>query len=214
MPTFFAAPLARLVQELAKLPGVGPKTAQRLALHLIRRPRKDIESLAEALLSAHDDIRDCSVCCNLTDDDPCAVCRDRRRDRSVIAVVEDPSDVMAMERTREYRGLYHVLHGSLSPMEGIGPDDLRLRELMARLKGGEVREIIVATNPTVEGEATAIYLARLLKPLGVTVTRIARGLPEGGDLEYVDELTLARALQGRREMSEEPEPPPAQRPRR
>ncbi|GAB6877362.1 recombination mediator RecR [Thermaerobacter litoralis] len=193
-----APAFARLIAELEKLPGIGPKTAQRLAYHLLFRPQEEVRSLAEAMVQARASVRYCSICANLTDRDPCPICRDPGRDGRVICVVEQPRDVVAMERTREFRGLYHVLHGVISPMDGVGPEQLRVRELLARLRQEPpVEEVILATNPTVEGEATALYLARLIKPLGIRVTRIARGVPEGGDLEYVDELTLTRALQGR-----------------
>ncbi|QBS37125.1 recombination protein RecR [Thermaerobacter sp. FW80] len=193
-----APAFARLIAELEKLPGIGPKTAQRLAYHLLFRPQEEVRALAEAMVRARASVRYCSVCFNLTDRDPCAVCRDPGRDARLICVVEQPRDVVAMERTREYRGRYHVLHGVISPVDGVGPEQLRVRELLARLQADPpVEEVILATNPTVEGEATALYLARLIKPLGIRVTRIARGVPEGGDLEYVDELTLTRALQGR-----------------
>ncbi|ADU50199.1 DNA replication and repair protein RecR [Thermaerobacter marianensis DSM 12885] len=193
-----APAFARLIAELEKLPGIGPKTAQRLAYHLLFRPQDEVRALAEAMVQARASVRYCSICFNLTDRDPCPVCRDPGRDARVICVVEQPRDVVAMERTREFRGRYHVLHGVISPMDGIGPEQLRVRELLARLRQDPpVDEVILATNPTVEGEATALYLARLIKPLGIRVTRIARGVPEGGDLEYVDELTLTRALQGR-----------------
>lgn len=193
-----APAFARLIAELEKLPGIGPKTAQRLAYHLLFRPQEEVRALAEAMVRARASVRYCSVCFNLTDRDPCAVCRDPGRDARLICVVEQPRDVVAMERTREYRGRYHVLHGVISPVDGVGPEQLRVRELLARLQADPpVDEVILATNPTVEGEATALYLARLIKPLGIRVTRIARGVPEGGDLEYVDELTLSRALQGR-----------------
>lgn len=196
----FAAPIARLIEELGRLPGVGPKTAQRLAFHLLFASREDVARLAATLLEAKEKVRHCSTCCNLTDADPCALCADPARDRALLCVVEDPKDVAAMERTRAFRGLYHVLHGAISPLEGIGPDRLKIRELLQRLGSGEIREVILATNPNVEGEATALYLSRLLQPLAIKVTRIARGLPEGGDLDYVDEITLSRALEGRREM--------------
>jgi len=192
---------ARLIAELEKLPGIGPKTAQRLAYHLLFRPQEEVRALAEAMVRARASVRYCSVCANLTDRDPCAICRDPARDPRVICVVEQPRDVAAMERAGEFRGRYHVLHGVISPMDGVGPDDLRVRELLERLRQDPpVEEVIIATNPTVEGEATALYLARLIKPLGPRVTRIARGVPEGGDLEYVDEVTLAKALQGRQEI--------------
>ncbi|MDQ7829291.1 MAG: recombination mediator RecR [Armatimonadota bacterium] len=195
-----APPLARLVDALGTLPTIGPKTAQRLAYHILRLPPEQAEALAQAILEARARTRYCSVCWNLTDEDPCAICRNPQRTASVICVVEDPRDVVALERTREFKGRYHVLHGAISPLDGVGPDDLRIAELLERVRTGEVDEVIVATNPQVEGEATAIYLARLLKPLGVRVTRIAHGLPVGADLEYADEVTLARALEGRREL--------------
>lgn len=196
----YAAPIAKLIEELTRLPGVGPKTAQRLAFHLLRVPKEDAESLARSITEARHKVGYCSNCFNFTDQDPCYVCRSHERDASIICVVEDPRDVVAMERTREFRGLYHVLQGAISPMEGIGPDELRVKELLARLASGTVTEVIVATNSTVEGEATAMYLSRLIKPSGVVVSRIAHGLPVGGDLEYADEVTLGRALSGRRPM--------------
>ena len=196
----YAPPLARLIEELSKLPTVGPKTAQRLAFHMLSMTAQDAEALAAAILEAKRRIRYCSVCANITEADPCEPCTDPRRDQSVVCVVENPRDVAAMERTREYKGLYHVLQGAISPLDGVGPDDLRIAELLRRLVNGTVREVIVATNPRVEGEATALYLSKVIKPLGVKVTRIAHGLPVGGDLEYADEVTLARALEGRREL--------------
>lgn len=196
----YAEPLARLIEELSKMPTVGPKTAQRLAFYILRMAPEDAAKLSQAILDAKARIRYCSICFHITDVDPCSICSGSNRTRSMICVVEDPRDVMAMERTREYKGLYHVLHGAISPLDGIGPDDLKIAELLNRLRTGEVKEIIVATNPRVEGEATAIYLAKILKPLGVKVTRIAHGLPVGGDLEYADEVTLAKAFEGRREM--------------
>jgi recombination protein RecR len=192
-------PIARLTALLARLPGVGEKTAQRLAFHVLKSPPEYARDLAEALLALRQEVRLCSSCCNLTAQDPCAICRDAQRDGRVICVVETVPDLLAVERTREYRGRYHVLHGALSPLDGIGPDQLKLKELLGRLDHG-VEEVIVATDPTVEGEATALYITRLVKPLGVRVTRIAQGLPMGGDLEYADQVTLARALQGRREL--------------
>ncbi len=197
---YYPEPIERLIDELTRLPGVGSKTAQRLALHLLKRPSEEVTALARALTEAKGKIRYCSVCSNYTDVDPCQICSDERREGAVLCVVEDPGDVIAMERTREFRGRYHVLQGAISPMEGIGPDDIRLRELIDRLADGNISEVILATNPTVEGEATALYIARLVKPLGIRVTRIARGLPEGGDIDYVDEVTLTRALEGRREL--------------
>jgi recombination protein RecR len=196
----YAEPLARLIEELSKMPTVGPKTAQRLAFHILRMAPEDAERLSQAILDAKARIRYCSICFHITDVDPCAICSSPTRTHKTICVVEDPRDVLAMERTREYKGLYHVLHGAISPLDGIGPDDLKIAELLRRVEGETVEEIIVATNPRVEGEATAIYLAKILKPLGLKVTRIAHGLPVGGDLEYADEVTLAKALEGRREM--------------
>jgi recombination protein RecR len=196
----YAPPLARLIEELGKLPTVGPKTAQRLAFHMLSMSVQDAEALAEAILECKRRIRHCSVCGNITEADPCVLCTNPQRDRSVICVVEDARDIAAMERTREFKGVYHVLQGAISPLDGIGPDDLRITELLHRVSTGEVHEVIVATNPRVEGEATALYLSKVLKPLGVRVTRIAHGLPVGGDLEYADEVTLARALEGRREL--------------
>jgi recombination protein RecR len=190
-------PVARLIEELAKLPGIGPKTAQRLTFHLLRLPAESARSLADAIVHMKEAVVFCSQCWNITDKDPCAICRSETRDRSTICVVEEPLDVLALERTREFKGLYHVLHGAINPIEGVGPDDLKIRELLTRLNG-DVKEVILATNPNVEGEATAMYLARFVQPLEVKVSRLARGLPMGGDLEYADEVTLARALEGRR----------------
>lgn len=195
-----AAPLARLIEELYKLPGIGPKSAQRLAYYILRQPAAEARALAAAILEVKEKIAFCSVCQNVTDVDPCRLCTDERRDRSAICVVEEPQDVMVVERSGSYKGLYHVLHGAISPMDGIGPEDLKIKALVDRIGAGGVAEVILATNPNLEGEATAMYLARLLRPLGVKVTRLARGLPVGGDLEYADEVTLARALEGRQEM--------------
>ncbi len=200
MPAYYAQSISSLIEALTRLPGIGPKSAQRLALHLLRRPMDEVQGLAQAIMEARTNIRYCSSCQNLTDVDPCAICGDQRRDLSIICVVERPSDVVAMERTREFRGQYHVLHGTISPVDGIGPEELKIKELLARLETDQISEIVIATNPNVEGEATALYLARLIKPLGLRVTRIARGLPEGGDLDYVDEATLARAFEGRRDL--------------
>ena len=191
--------LARLIEELQRLPGIGPKGAQRLAFHILKTPREQTERLVEAVRDVKERVTYCSVCNNITDVDPCAFCRNSDRDHHVICVVEEPQNVTAVEKTREFKGVYHVLMGALSPLQGIGPDDLRIKGLLARITNG-VAEVILATNPNVEGEATAIYLARLLKPLGVKVTRIAMGLPVGGDLEYVDEVTMHKALEGRREV--------------
>jgi len=196
----YSRPIARLIDELNKLPGIGPKTAQRLAYHLVTGSKEDAHSLAEAIVDARERTIYCSVCCTTTDVDPCPLCRDETRDRPLLCVVEEPKDILAVERTREYKGLYHVLHGAISPMDGIGPQDLKIKELLARLGDGTVQEVILATDPNIEGEATAMYLARLLKPIGVKVTRMAHGMPVGGDLEYVDEVTLTKALEGRREL--------------
>jgi len=195
----YAKPVARLVEELTKLPGIGPKTAQRLAFFIIGGSVEDAHNLSAAIKEAKEKIGYCSQCFNLTDRDPCNICEAPDRDGSLICVVEEPRDVVAVEKTREYKGLYHVLHGAISPMEGVGPDELRIRELMPRLKES-VMEVIVATDPNVEGEATAMYLARTIKPLGIKVTRMAHGMPVGGDLEYVDEVTLSKAFEGRREI--------------
>lgn len=188
--------LQQLIEEFSRFPGIGRKTAQRLALHVLKLPREEVVAMADALVGVKDKIHHCSVCSNITEQDPCAICASPKRDRTMICVVEEPNDVMALEKTNDYRGLYHVLGGSLSPLDGVGPEQLRIRELLARIDGG-VRETILAMNPNVEGEATTMYLSRLLKPLGVKVSRIARGLPVGGDLEFADEATLSRALEGR-----------------
>ena len=193
-------PLTELIAQFERLPGIGRKTAQRLAYSILEQPPERAEKFAEALVNARRKIHFCKVCQALTDMDTCAICADTERDHSVICVVAEPKDVMAFERTREYNGTYHVLHGVISPLDGIGPEQLRIKELMARLSDGGVTEIIMATNPTVEGEATASYLSRLIKPLGIKVTRLAYGIPVGGDLEYADEYTLARALEGRNEI--------------
>jgi len=193
-------PVTKLIEAFSQLPGIGPKTASRLTFYLLRRPEEQTQILADALRDLKQKIVFCRSCYNITETSPCAVCRDEARDRSVICVVEEPLDVLAIERTGEYRGLYHVLHGAISPVEGIGPDELRIAELLARLREQPVREVLLATNPNLEGEATAMYLARILQPLGVRVTRLARGLPVGGDLEYADAVTLGRALEGRQEM--------------
>jgi recombination protein RecR len=187
-----------LIDELGRLPGVGPKSAQRIAFHLLQADPTDVRRLAAALVEVTEKVRFCVVCGNVSADEQCQICRDARRDPAVLCVVEEPKDVVAIEKTREYRGRYHVLGGAISPIEGVGPDDLRVKELVTRLASGEVTEIILATDPNLEGEATATYLARLLKPMGLRVTRLASGLPVGGDLEYADELTLGRAFEGRR----------------
>jgi recombination protein RecR len=195
-----ADPIARLVKELARLPGIGEKTAQRLAFHVLKAGPGYAGDLANAIVAVVRDVRLCSTCQTLTDQDPCAVCRDPRRDPRMVCVVEGVPDLLAIERTHEFRGRYHVLHGALSPLDGIGPSDIKIRELLLRLEGEPADEVVIATNPDVEGEATALYLTKLLKPLGIRVTRIAQGIPMGGDLEYADQVTLARALTGRREL--------------
>jgi len=191
--------LTRLIEQLQRLPGIGPKGAQRLAFHILKTPREDAERLADAVREVKERVTYCTVCSNITDVDPCGFCSDDRRDHGVICVVEEPQNVAAIEKTREFKGVYHVLMGALSPLQGIGPDDLNIKGLLSRVAGG-AGEVILATNPNVEGEATAIYLARLLKPLGVKVTRIAMGVPVGSDLEYADEVTMHKALEGRREV--------------
>jgi recombination protein RecR len=198
---YYPEPVARLIEAFQRLPGIGPKTAQRLTFYMLKRPPDEVRELGDALLAVKQKITYCRICFNVTDEDPCRICSDPRRDAHVICVVEEPNDLLAMERTGEFRGTYHVLLGALSPLDGIGPDDLKIRELLARLEGRETTEIILATNPNVEGEATALYLAKLLRPLAVRITRIARGLPVGGDLEYADQVTLSKALEGRREIS-------------
>lgn len=192
--------IAKLINQLSRLPGIGQKTAQRLAYHIIGLPEDQVRELAVAIFNGKKQVHFCSVCGNYTDVDPCAICTDSKRDHSVICVVKSPRDVNAMERMRDFNGVYHVLHGVISPMDGVGPDDIRIRELLARLAGGEVKEVVLATNPDIEGEATASYISRLIKPMGIRVTRIAHGVPVGGDLEYTDEVTLLRAFQGRREV--------------
>jgi len=198
---YYPEPVARLIDAFQRLPGIGPKTAQRLTFYMLKRPPDEARELGEALIAMKEKITYCRTCFNVTDEDPCRLCTDPRRDERVICVVEEPNDLLAMERTGEFRGRYHVLLGALSPLDGVGPDDLKIRELLARLEGRETAEIILATNPNVEGEATALYLAKLLRPLAVRITRIARGLPVGGDLEYADQVTLSKALEGRREIS-------------
>jgi len=197
---YYIEPIARLISELSKLPGIGNKTAQRLAFYIINMPDEQVGQLASAIAEVKNKIRYCSVCQNITDVNPCRICSNPQRDPSLICVVEDPRDVIAMEKTRDFHGLYHVLHGVISPMNGIGPDDIKIKELIARVSDDTVKEVILATNPDVEGEATAVYISKLLKPMGIKVTRIAHGLPVGGDLEYADEVTLSKALEGRREM--------------
>ncbi|MCB8816804.1 recombination mediator RecR [Desulfosporosinus shakirovi] len=193
----YPQPLADLISSLARLPGIGPKTAGRLAFYLLQQPQIS-DDLARAIVIANRDIRKCSICSNFTDQDPCAICNNTQRDQTALCVVEHPRDVVSLEKTREFKGVYHVLHGVLSPMDGIGPEQLTIKQLLKRLEG--IKEVVMAMNPTVEGEATALYLARLLKPMGIRVSRIAHGLPVGGDLEYADEITIARALEGRRDL--------------
>ncbi len=196
----YAKPLNNLISELSKLPGIGGKTAQRLSFHILSLSDEEAEDLANSIVEAKRNMKYCPVCGNLTDVEPCSICADTARDHSVICVVESPRDVYAMERIREYNGLYHVLNGAISPMDGIGPEDINLRSLIIRLQEGDIKELILATNPNIEGEATAMYIARLVKPAGIKVTRIAHGIPVGGDLEYADEVTLSKALEGRREL--------------
>lgn len=196
---FYAQPVARLIEQFSKLPGIGPKTAQRLAFYLLNAPPQEALNLSQAIKEAKEKISYCSVCSNLTDVDPCYICTDNSRNKKIICVVEDPRDVVALEKTREFKGLYHVLQGAISPMDGIGPEALKIKELLPRLQN-DVEEIVLALNPNVEGEATALYISRLVKPLGIKVTRIAHGIPVGGDLEYADEATLAKAIEGRTEI--------------
>ena len=196
----YPKPLAKLIGEFAKLPGIGYKTAQRLAFHILSLDDAEAQALADSITEAKREMKYCSICGNLTDQDPCAICSDQSRRTDVICVVESPKEVAAMERIREFNGQYHVLNGVISPMEGVGPEDINLRSLIKRLQNSDVRELIIATNPNIEGEATAMYIARLIKPAGIKVTRIAHGLPVGGDLEYADEVTLLKAMEGRREL--------------
>jgi recombination protein RecR len=196
---FYPVAIEKLIEEFAKLPSIGYKTAQRLTLHVLNLPQDEVRGFAEALVKARGTIRYCSVCGNFTDSDPCAICGNPSRDKSTICVVEQPKDIMSMERVKEYNGVYHVLHGTISPMAGRGPEQIRLRELISRLNG-DIKEVIVATNPNIEGEATAMFISKIIKPLGVKVTRIAHGIPVGGDLDYADEITLSKALEGRREI--------------
>lgn len=200
MPDYQIAPLSRLIEQFERLPGIGYKSAERLAYRVLNFSDEEVKKFSDAILEAHEKIHTCKICCNLTDREICPICSNETRDHSVICVVENPRDVIAMERTREYNGTYHVLHGVISPLNGVGPDQLHIKELLNRVHQSTVREVIMATNPTVEGEATAMYISRLLKPLGVKVTRLAYGIPVGGDLEYADEVTLTRALEGRSEL--------------
>ncbi|MCI1982978.1 MAG: recombination mediator RecR [Oscillospiraceae bacterium] len=200
MSDFHIASLSRLIEQFERLPGIGYKSAQRLAYYILGLSDAEVKQFTESILEAHDKIHTCKICCNLTDQELCSICRNPSRDPATICVVENPRDVVAMERTQDYKGTYHVLHGVISPLNGIGPDQLRIKELLSRVQQNTVKEVIMATNPTVEGEATAMYISRLLKPLGVKVTRLAYGIPVGGDLEYADEVTLVRALEGRSEL--------------
>ncbi|WP_129723853.1 recombination mediator RecR [Xylanivirga thermophila] len=197
---YYIEPIAKLINELSKLPGVGNKTAQRLAFYIVNMSDDEAKELSKSIVEVKGKIKYCSVCGNITDTDPCNICSNTNRDVSTICVVKDAKDVIAMERTRDFHGVYHVLNGTISPMEGIGPDDIRIKELLMRVQDEDINEVILATNPDVEGEATAVYISKLLKPLGIKTTRIAHGIPVGGDLEYADEVTLSKALEGRREM--------------
>lgn len=198
--TSAAEPIARLIEEFSKLPGIGPKSAQRLTYYLLQSPSDRVETLAETIRALKHNLRLCSVCLNITDSDTCALCRDENRDRSRICVVEEPADILPLERTRKYRGLYHVLHGVISPGDGIGPSEIRINELMMRIQNGGIREVVLATNPNTEGDATAMYIQRLITSPDILITRLARGLPFGGDLEYADDVTLSRALEGRQSL--------------
>lgn len=198
---YYPEALAKLIDAFTRLPGIGPKTAGRLAFHVLRMKEEDVTDFAKALVNVKRNLHYCSICCNITDIDPCRICMDKSRDAAVICVIQEPKDLVAIERTREFRGYYHVLHGAISPMEGIGPDEIYVAELLKRLGDETVQELIMATNPNIEGEATAMYLSRLIKPFGIKVTRIAHGLPVGGDMEYADEVTLTKALEGRRELN-------------
>lgn len=198
--SYYSPSIEKLIESFEKLPSIGHKTAVRLAFHILNSDQENINQFISSIVEAKKNLKYCSKCYNITDTDPCSICSNPKRDESIICVVEDVKDVIAMERTHEFKGVYHVLHGSISPMNGIGPDDIKIKELLARLQDGIVKEIILATNPRVEGEATAMYLSKLIKPLGIKVTRIARGIPVGGDLEYTDEVTLTQALEGRREL--------------
>lgn len=198
MAGFSVVTLQRLIEQFERMPGIGHKSAQRLAFHVLNMKKEEAEAFSKAILEAHEKIKKCSCCCNLAEEELCPICKSTRRDESVVCVVEDPRDVMAFERTHEFEGTYHVLHGVISPMNGIGPEDITIKELLSRMGDGKIQEVIMATNPTVEGEATAMYISRLLKPMGVSVSRLAYGVPVGADLEYADEVTLTRALEGRR----------------
>lgn len=196
----YSGPITKLIEEFAKLPGIGRKTAQRLAFHVIAMDKDEVKSLSSALIEAKNNITYCTICCNISDKDPCHICSSNHRSDEIICVVEDPRDVAAMERTKEYQGKYHVLHGTISPMDSITPDMLKIKELLSRMSSTDLKEVILATNPTIEGEATAMYIARLIKPFGIRVTRIAHGLPVGADIEYADEVTISKAMENRREI--------------
>ena len=198
MAGYSVVTLQRLIEQFERMPGIGHKSAQRLAFHVLNMKKEEAEAFSKAILEAHEKIKKCTCCCNLAEEELCPICKSSKRDKSVVCVVEDPRDVMAFERTHEYEGTYHVLHGVISPMNGIGPEDITIKELLSRMGDGKIQEVIMATNPTVEGEATAMYISRLLKPMGVSVSRLAYGVPVGADLEYADEVTLTRALEGRR----------------
>lgn len=198
--SYYSPSIEKLIEAFEKLPSIGNKTAARLAFHILNSSKEETDEFISAIVSAKENLKYCSICYNISDTDPCTICANSGRDKSVICVVEDVKDIIAMERTHEFKGVYHVLHGSISPMNGVGPDDIKIKELLSRLMDGEVKEIILATNPRVEGEATAMYISKLVKPLGTKVTRIAHGIPVGGDLEYTDEVTLTKALEGRREL--------------
>lgn len=198
MGRYSVVTLSKLVEQFERMPGIGHKSAQRLAFYVLNMTKQEAENFSKIILEAHEKIKRCSVCCNLAEDEKCPICKNDSRDKSIICVVEDPRDVIAFERTHEYNGTYHVLHGVISPMNGIGPEDITIKELLARIGDDEVKEVIMATNPTVEGEATAMYISRLLKPMGITVSRLAYGIPVGAELEYADEVTLTKALEGRR----------------
>lgn len=200
MSYYYSAPISKLIHEFSKLPGIGNKSAQRLAMHILKMSNDDVKSLAHAIVEAKAKIKNCSLCFNITSEDPCPICTDVKRDKSTICVVQESKDIMAIEKTRDYKGLYHVLQGAISPMDGIGPNEIRIKELILRLQKENIEEIIIATNPNIEGEATAMYLSKLIKPSGIKVTRIAHGIPVGGDLEYIDEVTLSKAIEGRHEI--------------
>ncbi len=198
--SYYSEPISKLIHEFSKLPGIGNKSAQRLAMHVLKMNREDVKSLADAIVEAKEKVINCSTCFNITSEDPCPICSDMRRDRGTICIVQEANDIIAIEKTKEYHGLYHVLQGAISPMEGIGPNEIRIRELILRLQKEDVQEVILATNPNIEGEATSMYISKLVKPSGIKVTRIAHGIPIGGNLEYTDEVTLSKAIEGRHEI--------------